>query len=201
MASLTFKKKSWAFFVGTIFVVLVGLTFMRYRWFSREYTNALIAQDVARLKDIFERIDATCGIINFEHEKNHIDFLNVISFVGSEVGSMNLRNPSFWQGPYIKDNPTMQEKYYQIVVTPSGHFIAPGDGVKLGNGKIIGKDIILNKDSDFAKLMRTPEALLAGKISLAARIEFGTKKTSKYVDSTVAPVMPPEVLTQLEDAD
>ena len=138
--------------------------------------DAIIAKDVAQLKNIFEQIDSTCSIIGFEHEKNYIDFLNVVSFSGSQVGSINLRDPAAWKGPYIKDNPTVLEKYYQVIVTPRGHFIAPEDGIKLSSGKIIGKDIILNKDTDFDALMKTEGALLSGKLLLASKIDFGKDK-------------------------
>ena len=112
-----------------------------------------IVTHVERLGNIFKEINATAGIIGFEHEKNYIDFLTVKNFVGSEVGSMNLRKPKEWRGPYLKDNLTMQEKYYVVIVSDYGWYIAPGDGVVLSNKKVIGKDIILNAKTDLEVLV------------------------------------------------
>lgn len=147
--------------VLTVILILSLVVIAGFRLYTQlgTITNAMIVDHVEELTDIFQRIDKECQIIGFEHEKNNIDFLNVVKFVGSEVGSMNLTYPNNWQGPYVKDNPTVQEKQYVVVVTKDGYYIAPGDGIELANGKVIGKDIIINKESDFAQLTGDPEAL------------------------------------------
>ena len=62
----------------------------------------MIAQEVVQLRDIFHRIHKTCVIIDFDEQKNHINFLNVEKFTGSEVGPMNLAHPEKWEGPYLE---------------------------------------------------------------------------------------------------
>jgi len=167
----------------------------KWAWFSSTIIVVLIAQEVAQLKTIFEKIDASCGILGFDNEKNSIDFLTVISFVSSEIGSMNLKHPKGWQGPYLQDNPTIQGKYYQIVQTRTGYYIAPGDGVKLSNGKIIGKDIILNKDTDFLKLLsKNGDLRIRGK-ALAAKIELG--KTEHEIAQEKPVPIPAEIEVQV----
>lgn len=122
-------------------------------------TNAVIVEHVGDLAEIFQRIDKECQIIGFEQEKNVIDFLTVKAFVGSEVGAMNLAYPSGWQGPYLKDNPTVQEKPYVVLVGKKGWYIAPGDGVVLANGKVLGKDILITAQSDIDALVNDSEGL------------------------------------------
>ncbi len=47
----------------------------------------------------------------------------------------------------------------------------PGDGVALANGKVIGKTLVINSDSDIEAMMRDPQALLSNNKPLAARVE------------------------------
>ncbi|HBL98561.1 TPA: hypothetical protein DDZ86_02865 [Candidatus Dependentiae bacterium] len=152
-------------------MLLVGVAIHRFSRDSKLFTNQVLADQIELLADIFKKIDAKCKIIDFEHEKNFVDFLTVKSFVGSEVGSMNLTYPQEWEGPYMNDNVTVQEKLYVIVESNQGYYVAPGDGVKLANGKIIGKDIILDKHTDFEKLTKDLESLSYNDRPLARRIK------------------------------
>lgn len=178
------KERITSIILSGVFLGLFLLT-IGYRFYNvKTAQDVMIAEDIQKLGDIFARIHNECKIIDFEHQKNYIDFLTVESFVGSEVGLMNLTYPEKWQGPYINDNPTMQEKYYMIVVTDKGHYIVPGDGgphcaesgnfgVKLANGKIIGRDIEFTSKSDIEAMMRDPQQLLSDAGALAVRIAVG----------------------------
>lgn len=165
-----FFQKKYLIPIGTslllasLFVIALVNVFFR----SKQLTGTLIADDVAKLAYIFKRIDQTCSIIDFDYQKNNINFLNVGSFTGSEVGPMNLTYPEKWEGPYLDDNPTMQDKEYQVVYTKKGYFVVPGDGVKLPNGNVVGVDIILDEDADIATLMRDKNGLTFQGKALAA---------------------------------
>ncbi len=151
--------------------VILGAVSYKYYLDSRLVTDSLIARDINTLAAVFKQIDQRCTIMGFDHQSNYIDFLNVVKFIGSEVGSMNLAQPENWQGPYLNDNPTMQGKPYQIIKTLQGYFIVPGNGVKLSNGTIIGKDIVFTQESNIRAMMRDPKALLGnGNRVLAAEI-------------------------------
>ncbi len=147
--------------VVTALLLITLICIAGYRLYTQAntITNALIVEHVEELAEIFQRIDKECQIIGFENEKNPIDFLTVKSFVGSEVGSMNLAYPSGWQGAYVKDNPTVQEKPYVVLVHQKGWYVAPGDGVVLANGKVIGKDIMITAQSDVDALVGDREGL------------------------------------------
>lgn len=155
------KKPLLPYVAISLFLILITLTVYRFFYQARVDTDLLIAQDVKRLATILEAIDEKCKIINFDYQKNWIDFLHIKKdgFIGSELGSMNLAYPSSWQGPYLQDNPTMQKIAYQVVKTKKGYFVVPGEGVRLGNGKVIGKDIIFDENADIAK-MTTQEGVL-----------------------------------------
>ena len=140
--------KKYTVFVASLGAIIFAMSLIVLWYQGKKASDRIIADHIVQLDAIFENIHRTCNIINFEHQKNYIDFLTVKSFVGSEVGSMNLAYPEKWVGPYLDDNPTIQEQYYQIVRTKKGYFIVPGLGVRLSNGKIIGKDIILSEDAD-----------------------------------------------------
>ncbi len=157
------------------FLSLIGLTIFTVRHKTRQFSGQAMVNDIYHLANIFERINKDCMILSFDYQKNNINFLNVKSFTGSEVGPMNLAHPDRWNGPYMKDNPTMQGKEYQIVRTDAGYFIVPGDDVQLPNGKVMGKDIILSEDSDIAALAQDPDYLSFNGKSLAVQIQISTE--------------------------
>lgn len=166
--------------ISIIIIVVLGILFvasMFMYWYQVKIdTNELISQQVIQLQQIFKKIDEVAGIVDFDHQKSYIDFLNVGSFSGSEVGAMNLRDPKKWQGPYLKENPTIQEQNYQIVRTKKGFFIVPGDGVVLSNGKIIGKDIIFDENADIPAMMSDPTMLNFQNKALAAPLQMSAQK-------------------------
>lgn len=54
--------------------------------------------------------------------------------------------------------------------TNEGLYIVPGDGVKLADGKVIGKTLLIGLDSDIERMMGDPQALLSNGKPLTARI-------------------------------
>lgn len=158
--------------IGVIvfFVALLGVSIKYLLYQSRVITDRAIVDDVARLAQIFKRIDERCKIMGFDRQKNPIDFLTVEKFVGSEIGSMNLMRPQDWEGPYAADNPAVQGRVYDVVRTGKGYFIVPGDGVRLNNGKIVGKDLILDEQADVEQLATDPQALQFEGRPMAAKI-------------------------------
>jgi hypothetical protein len=167
-------KKSSLMILMTGIFFFIGLSFIDTLYRSKDDAGLMIAQDVAHLKDVFEKIHHDCVIIDFDAQKNPINFLNVAKFVGSEVGPMNLAYPEKWQGPYMKDNPTIYHIAYQVVSTKKGYFITPGEGVTLPNKKIIGKDIVLDKNADIEAMMLSSQALCYKDKPLAAHLDLGS---------------------------
>jgi hypothetical protein len=163
---------SWApLILGILFTCTTAVVIVRYLTQARQANDDLIADHIVQLKDIFKRINDRCKITGFRYPKDQIDFLNVISFSGSVVGSMNLLEPQHWEGPYLQENLVIEGKEYQIIQTKKGHFIVPGDGVKLANGKVIGKTLSLTPDSDIEAMLYDHQALLSGNRSLGGFIE------------------------------
>ena len=155
-----------------VFAGLFGISLFNFFKTSDEVTGSVIAQDIAKLAQIFGTIHARCHIINFDYQKNPINFLNVKEFRSSEVGSMNLGYPKRWQGPYLDDNLAVQGKQYQVVRTNQGYFITPGEGVELPNGKVIGKNIILDENANISAMMQDRNALSYKGYPLAARMNL-----------------------------
>jgi hypothetical protein len=166
--------------VITAFAVFVGITFMDTWYRAKDDAGTMMATEVIKLRDIFHRIHKTCEIIDFDAQKNPINFLNVEKFNGSEVGPMNLVYPEKWQGPYVKDNPTMYHIAYQVVSTKRGYYVTPGDGVKLPNNKIVGKDIILDQKANIDEMMLNDQELMYKNKPLAAYLELGTPANIQF---------------------
>jgi len=175
------KNKIFPILTILLFAVLLGVSVFRMFYQVRVGTDKIITQEVKQLVEIFKRIDKKCKIIDFDYQKNIINFLNVEKFSGSEVGSVNLVYPDQWEGPYLNDNPTIQEKEYMVVKTKKGYFITPGEGVELGNGKIVGKDIILDENADVYKMMFDKEALMSEGKALAAPLPVEASPTREVI--------------------
>ena len=158
--------------VGATFLFFLCITVFNTFFEYKEETGLIIAQDIALLEKIFKTIHETVGIAGFDLEKNPINFLTIKKngFVGSQVGSMNLIHHNRWQGPYVERNPSIQNKEYQIVVTQKGDFITPADGVVLPNNKVIGRDIIIDKNADIEKMIGDDFGLSYEGKPLAAKI-------------------------------
>jgi hypothetical protein len=179
------KRYGWPVVTVSIFGVLFFVAFSYLFYESRIITNSIIVSDIEHLDRIFKKIDKCCSIRGFSRQKNTIDFLNVGSFIGSEIGSMNLAQPEKWEGPYLQDNPAVQGKEYEIVQTGRGYFIVPGTGVRLNNGKVIGSDIVFNESTDI-EAMTQQEGLLQfrGK-PMAAKITLGGMSEGALIDALV----------------
>lgn len=172
---------------------LIGFSIFTFRARKMRDKGVILAQDIARLSCIFAQIDATAGIAGFDFQKNEINFLNIKKdgFVGSEVGSMNLIRPARWEGPYVNEVSSLQEQNYMIVRTQQGYFITPRDGVKLPNGKVIGKDIILDENADIEAMMQDDLSLAHNGTPLAAKITIsGTASESSDACKVVEMPLP-----------
>ena len=165
------RNYTYAGIAALAFFALIAFVSIKYIYQARRANDELIAQHVEQLQQIFKEINDCCKINGFRAERDYIDFLNVVKFEGSVVGPMSLMEPQNWKGPYLKESLTSGGKEYQIVTTKKGSFIVPGDGVKLANGKVIGKSLIINAHSDIESMITDPQALLSNNRPLAARIE------------------------------
>jgi hypothetical protein len=174
------RPQSLIIVIIIIFASVIGLTFIDTLYRSKDDAGLMIAQEVVHLRDVFQKIHKDCGILDFDQQKNPINFLNVEKFAGSEVGPMNLIHSEKWQGPYVKENPTIYHIAYQVVSTDKGYFITPGDGVQLPNKKIVGKDIVLDKKADIEKMAQDPHALLYKEKALAARLNLGKENKVQF---------------------
>lgn len=164
----------------SVVMVLIGISFFNAQYQAKNDKGIIIAQDVIVLRDAFHKIHKDCIIIDFDDQKNSINFLNVVKFTGSEVGPMNLTYPEKWQGPYMQDNPTIDHIAYQVVSTNDGYFITPGDGVTLPNNKIVGKDIVLDKKANISAMAKDAHLLSYKDKPLAVRLDLGSASKVQF---------------------
>ncbi len=165
------KGISWyALFLAIVFFAILTSVVIKFLTQVRVANDELIADHVVQLQQIFKGINERCKITAFRHKKDHLDFLNVISFAGSVVGPMNLLEPQNWEGPYLEESLTIGGVEYQIVGTKTGYYIVPGDGVKLSNGLVIGKSLMITPQSNIEQMIRDPQALMSNNRELAAKI-------------------------------
>lgn len=164
---------SWyPYILGAGVILVTIITTFGIFTLIRHAPSDVISGDIQTLQKIFETINREAVIIDFEDDRTPVNFLTVEKFVGSSVGGMNLRNPHNWHGPYLADNPTIQEKHYVILKTAHGHYIVPDAGVELSSGKIIGQDIMLDHSSNIDMLI-ADGTLSNNSAPLAAKISVG----------------------------
>lgn len=162
---------SWyALFLAIVFFAILTSVVIKFLTQVRIANDELIADHVVQLQQIFKRINERCKITAFRHKKDHLDFLNVISFAGTVVGPMNLLEPQNWEGPYLQESLTIGGVEYQIVGTKTGYYIVPGDGVKLSNGLEIGKSLMITPQSNIERMIHDPQALMSSNRALAAKV-------------------------------
>ena len=160
-----FALMTVALFTGLFFVAILQLMYE-----AKVFVDQQIAQDIEQLSKIFTKIDADCRIVTFAQQKNAIDFLNVKKFAGTTVGSMQLMFPDRWKGPYLTESLSVFGKPYMIVRTKTGFFIAPPEGTRLGNGKLVGTDILLDETANVSALMQDARGLKSADKALAAKL-------------------------------
>ncbi|MBD3273431.1 hypothetical protein GF385_03730 [Candidatus Dependentiae bacterium] len=165
-------KKIFPIFSITLLSLLVIFFIARVYREKPYFVTSVIANDIRIIVNALNKIDRECSILSIENQRNYIDFLNVIKFTGSEVGCLNLAYPEKWQGPYVKDNPTMQGKLYEIIKNKEGVYVVPGVGVKLPNGFKVGKDFELSFDSSVDEMLKDGGFLNYKGLYLAAKLKF-----------------------------
>lgn len=192
-----YKNKSFRWYpIISIAIICALIAFSIFTFRARKARDkgVMLTQDITRLACIFQQIDATAGIAGFDFAKNDINFLNIKKdgFVGSEVGSMNLIRPARWEGPYVNEVSSLQEHSYMIVRTKHGYFITPRDGVQLPNGKVIGKDIILDENADIETMMSDDLSLAYNGAPLAAKIAISGTSSENSNECKVVEMPLPE---------
>lgn len=179
--------------IAVFFMVFVALALFGLFTYRTQIQKTVLQSDIEQLATIFAQIDKTAGILSFDHDHNWINFLHVHAggFSGSELGSLNLKHPDKWEGPYLEDNPTYQGIEYQVVVARDGLYVMPGPGVTLPNGNVIGANIIINPDVDVKPLLEPGGILVHKGIPFAAPIDRSSRKqreilVTKALDETYA---------------
>lgn len=155
--------KHFAMFSSIILVTLLALFVFKIVYQRSYYLSTVIEQDVTRIAKVLARVDKECSILKIKSGRTAINFLNVKDFVGPCVGGMHLAYPKKWSGPYLSVNPTYQQQFYELVQTYEGLFIIPGYGIKLPNGLVMGKDVVINFDTSLLKMLAVGGVLNDGK--------------------------------------
>lgn len=178
------SKRSIIILSSLILGGILGFTVYMTLFNVKKTRGALIALEVAQLAEIFKKIHKTAVIQSIDHTRSPINFLNVKSFSGSEVGPLNLVYPNKWEGPYVDDNLTIQTKEYELLKTKNGYYIVPGNGVTLPNGKVVGKDISFDENTDFPKLTEKEGDLYFEGKPLAMPIDLKQETPSELLVET-----------------
>lgn len=165
-------KKYFAIFSATVLLSFFVIFLVKTSKEGPAQLATIIENDLEQIENILTNIDTTCNILSFNYDNVRINFLTVEKFVGSTIGCLNLAYPGKWEGPYLQRNLTLQGKFYEVIRAKEGFFITPGDGVKLPNGQVIGKDFVITPNTLINDLLADDGPLNYKGQKLARKIEF-----------------------------
>lgn len=189
-----FFKRYFSIVSTVTFALFVVLFIFRVFYTRPNLVAAIIEDDIKLISLALEKIDARCDILSIDKESSEIDFLNVSQFHGSQVGPLNLAHPKNWEGPYLHVNPIYQGQFYRIIKTAEGFFVVPGDGARLPNGLVVGKDFRITQWTRVSDLIKEGGPLTYEKKKLATKLIFKVgdwkrwhlrEKTVKTLDRVV----------------
>lgn len=164
--------KYFTIFSGTLLSLIFLLVFFKMYYTKPYFVASLIKADLAQVESILHDIDKRCEILGVQSAVEPINFLTIKDFSGSMVGGINLAHPKNWKGPYLDQNPSIQKKFYELVTAQDGIFIVPGRGVQLPNGTVIGRDIMITKNTKVLPLTEPGGYLYYKGVPLAKKISF-----------------------------
>lgn len=167
-----FFRKYFVVFSSSILSLLLLMSLFKFYYNKPYFTASLITNDLKSINDALTLIDKKCNILQIRGGKITLDFFNVKKFKGSVVGGMSVAYPVKWQGPYFEINPLLQQKYYELIQAKDGYFIVPGNGVKLPNGFVVGKDFSIDAKTIVIPMLKPGGYLFFKGISLARKILF-----------------------------
>ncbi len=168
----SFIQKHFTAFSGVILLTLLTIFLMRVFSDRSQVLVDVIRDDLKRIESALENIDKNCNILDILSDQAQLDFFTVEKFIGSTIGGLNLAFPKKWKGPYMAQNPTIQQKFYQIVHAKDGYFVIPGEGVRLPNRLLVGQDLKINE-----KVLVEPMLAKGGRLNykgqqLGLRVKF-----------------------------
>jgi|GEM_PF-1028188 len=181
-----FFKKYFMFFSTTFLAFFVLLIVFRIVYNKPYYIVSVIKEDLETIYKSLDEIDKDCNILTIHNKVNYIDFLNVEKFSGSTVGCLNLAYPASWKGPYVKINPTIYGRFYEMIRVKEGFFIVPGNGVRLPNGYVVGRDFDVTKDESKISDMLMPGGFLNYKGEpLGVKVKFKVGDWDPYLKKKI----------------
>ena len=185
-----FMQKYFVIFSASFLTILMVIFVFRVFSDRTQILTTVIRDDLASIVEILAQIDKECNILDIREAGAVIDFLTVEKFAGSVVGPLNLAHPQHWKGPYLSQNPTIQQKFYEIVRARDGYFIVPGQGASLPNALVMGKDIVIDSNVAVEPMLKEGGSLYYKNQAFAAKLNFriGDWDTARLDQQTAAEV-------------
>lgn len=169
---IQFTKQYFIAISITTLTVLTLITITRFLLHKPQAYATNIGEDLKELNVILSQIDKECNILSITNNQGSINFLTVEKFTGSQVGCFNLAYPEKWKGPYVKRNPSILGKFYEIIKTHEGVFILPGKGVELPCRDILGITLPIDPKVSIITMMQPGGPLNYEGHPLALKLNF-----------------------------
>lgn len=167
-----FMQKYFVIFSASFLAILMLIFVFRVFSDRTQILTAVIREDLAMIESILSQIDKECNILDIRRHSAMIDFLTVEKFTGSVVGPLNLARPQNWKGPFLSQNPAIQQKFYEIIQAKDGYFVVPGEGAELPNGLVMGQDVVIDGDTLVEPMLQVGGPLWYKDQACAARLTF-----------------------------
>lgn len=160
-------------YISGVLMVLLLAIFVKMTYSDKpEILAEVIHNDLGLIMQDLADIDASCNILSIRSDHCVVDFLTVERFEGSMVGELNLAYPNRWRGPYRKKNPSVQDRFYEIIKVKDGYVLVPGAGVNLPNKAVVGTDIIIKETMSADDLIGKSGLLIYNNFVLGRKLPF-----------------------------
>ena len=167
-----FDTKVFPIFSLCVLAAILGFFVYKYVQNKPFHKARTIIIDLEVLARVLHVIDESCSILSVKYDHTKIDFLNTVAFEGSEIGGLNLAYPRQWKKSFLKDNPTVEGIEYELVRAKDGFYVMPGQGLRLPNDLVMGKDIIIDRSVAVMPLLKEGGPLFYQNMPLAKKIDF-----------------------------
>ena len=168
----TFFRKYFVVFSSTLLTLMLLVALFKVYYNKPYFTASLINNDIKIVHEALHTIDKKCNILRFNSRRVILDFFTVRTFDGSVIGGVSLAYPKKWQEPVLHNNPIIQQKFYEVVRAQDGFFVVPGEGVELPTGLVMGKDLVIKRQTQVEPMLKPNGKLFFKGIELAKKIQF-----------------------------
>jgi len=145
---LFFLIRIGRYVISLVSMALLGICTAHFVANGSAWSAHVVRADLHNAVEALSRFDTDCGLKKVLPGIHALDFLTMSYLPVDSLAGFDIQNVRAWQGPYLKTVPVVDGRPYVLLATESGLFVAPSYGVRLPSGKLLGRDVVWDWQSD-----------------------------------------------------